>query len=462
TNLFFDFPTVGGDPNNDHWYSVRAVGDLGLRSRRANAVLYNEGIYACNLNTDVALSSLVTPNISLVSGCGAYVSDVEIIVINGGIQTVSDIQVGYQVNNDPAVTATLAITLEPGQSHTHVFDDPLSIMDGGLINFKAWSSVLDDEFAVNDTVYQEITSSIYPGTGEPVDYSEDFEGAIPPAYWTVLNPDDDLTWEVANVTGITGTNTTTMFVDNYFYSNQGQEDVLASVPVDLSGPSLTNPVLSFDLAYAPYNLTNYYDALRVDIYSDCGEQFEGTIYFKEGAELATVSATTNVYSPGSANDWRTEIVNLTDYLGTAITLQFVNVTGYGNSLYLDNINIFQSEPPTAGYTVTTEDICQNSSVIFQSTSTGGGLTQEWDFGVGALPTVATGPGPHIVTYSEAGSIGFTLTVTNAGGMDTQSGVIEVAPVPGPDFSFAADDQGNVVFTDISTNDTSYSWDFGDD
>ena len=462
TELLFDIPTNGGDPSADHWYSVRAIGDDGLRSRRAVAEFYNDGLFACNLGTDVGLTSLISPNVNFISGCEAFVSDVEIEIFNGGALTLTDINVGYQVNNEPAVSEILSITLESFESYTHIFSEPLNIMDGGELEFKVWASVANDEFVANDTAFQDITSTIYPGTGEPIEYTEDFEDAAPPVYWSIINPDDGLTWEVReDIIGADGSPTTTMFVDNYFYNSSGQEDVLASVPIDLTDPSIENPALTFDLAYAPYNLTTWFDAMRIDVYSDCGEQFEGTVYFKEADVLATVPPTTSVFEPGSSNDWRNEMISLADYVGSAITIQFINITGYGNSLYLDNINIFQAEAPVADLSVSSEVICQGESVIFTSNSTGGGLTEDWDFGVGAFPPTASGAGPHFVTYNDAGNISYTLTVTNSGGSDVVSGAIEVAPLPVPDFSFAADDQGNVNFTDLSANGTSYSWDFGD-
>ncbi|MCB0640808.1 MAG: PKD domain-containing protein, partial [Phaeodactylibacter sp.] len=425
--------------------------------------LYLDNIEVLQVNTDIALSSLVSPNVDQITNCGTYSTDVEVLVTNGGSQTISDIEVSYQVNNLPVVSATLPIALDPGQQYAYTFDNPLTLAEGGLINFKAWSSVSDDEWSGNDTVHLEIDAVIYPGTGEPLDYTEDFEGNALPAYWKILNPDDAITWEMANVIGSTGTLTTALSLNNYFYNNGGAEDYLISVPIDLTSAGLTNPFLAFDLAYTFLSTINIYqyDALRIDLYSDCGEQFEEIIYYKEEYELATVPPIGVQYQPNNAEDWRTELVDLSDYLGTTITLHFVNITESGNDLFLDNIRVFQFDPPTAGYSISNEEICENTPAIFQSTSTGFFSTHNWDFGAGAVPALATGPGPHIVTYTMPGSSNVSLTVTNVVGTATESGTIEVVEPPIPDFSFAADDQGNVVFTDLSTNGTSYSWDFGD-
>src|SRR5690606_7477511 len=145
-----------------------------------------------------------------------------------------------------------------------------------------------------------------------------FESGTPPDFWFILNPDGGITWQEATVTGITGDNTTCMRVNNFAYAATGQEDDLVSIPFDLGAPGITFPVLTFDVAYAPYNLTQYFDALRVDIYTECGNEFSASVYEKVGSELATRPTTTAVFSPNGADEWRTESIDLSDYIGESI------------------------------------------------------------------------------------------------------------------------------------------------
>ncbi|MBK7407852.1 MAG: hypothetical protein IPJ40_07080 [Saprospirales bacterium] len=70
-----------------------------------------------------------------------------------------------------------------------------------------------------------------------------------------------------------------MWVNNYDYPSAGEEDALLTLPIDLSDAN-ENTLLTFDLAYSVYNLNQWWDALRVDVYTDCGDTFAGTVYYK--------------------------------------------------------------------------------------------------------------------------------------------------------------------------------------
>ncbi|MBE9488646.1 MAG: T9SS type A sorting domain-containing protein, partial [Bacteroidetes bacterium] len=81
------------------------------------------------------------------------------------------------------------------------------------------------------------------------------------------------------------------------------------------------------------------DAFRVDVSLDCGETFTA-IYEKDGLDLSTVgSYITSTWTPSSANDWRTEEIDLTAYEGENVLFRFININGYGNSTFIDNINV---------------------------------------------------------------------------------------------------------------------------
>ena len=48
---------------------------------------------------------------------------------------------------------------------------------------------------------------------------------------------------------------------------------------------------------------------------------------------------TSNWTPAAASDWRNESIDLTAFVGENIIVRFVNVNGYGNSTYVDNINV---------------------------------------------------------------------------------------------------------------------------
>ncbi|NNC94140.1 MAG: T9SS type A sorting domain-containing protein [Chitinophagales bacterium] len=173
-------------------------------------------------------------------------------------------------------------------------------------------------------------------SGQTLPLMEDFQGSFVPQGWTIENPDGSNTWQLAaSVTGASGGSTRATFVDNFTYNASGNEDYFVSMQLDLSGNSTAT--LTFDVAYAQYDNT-YSDGMRVEIAPNCNS-FSDVVFNKSGSILATVPDQTTAFSPSSSNDWRNETINLDSYAGSIITIRFVNVNGYGNNLYLDNINI---------------------------------------------------------------------------------------------------------------------------
>lgn len=166
---------------------------------------------------------------------------------------------------------------------------------------------------------------------------EDFQGSFLPSGWAIVNSGGTITWAQSQaITGASGTTTLAAFMDNYNYNNVGAEDMLLTFPIDLTNATAAS--LSFDVAYARYNAT-LFDALRIDVSTDCGSSFSNTVYNKADTVLATTSDQSGAWSPSTSNEWRNDVVDLQPFLGQTIVVRFVGINGYGNNLYLDNINI---------------------------------------------------------------------------------------------------------------------------
>ncbi|MCS6824892.1 MAG: glycosyl hydrolase [Cytophagaceae bacterium] len=109
------------------------------------------------------------------------------------------------------------------------------------------------------------------------------------------------------------------------------------------------------------------------------------------------------------------------YSGTGTNLNYINIV-YETGL-----------PPDANFVATPLNTCIGNHIVFTNTSTNlaGSETYTWNFGAGATPATATGPGPHIVSYSTSGQKTVSLTVTNMVGPDTETKInyINIAPPP---------------------------------
>ncbi len=185
----------------------------------------------------------------------------------------------------------------------------------------------------------------------------DFEGAdFPPASWERQNLGNDCNLWVADASptlrGLSGTRTKAAVMKHFGYTGTGQEDILVSPYINLTGAGIADANLEFDLAYRQRNGgTN--ETLRIDVSTDCGATWVATpIYTKTGATLATVGNSTIAFIPTSTAQWRREVVSLNAYLGQSIKVRFVTVNANGNNLYIDNIKIYDTRP-NVGLTVAT-------------------------------------------------------------------------------------------------------------
>ena len=154
--------------------------------------------------------------------------------------------------------------------------------------------------------------------------------------WSIINPDQNYTWELAT-TPEGGTNTSMRMEFFNYEDHLGELDLLITPVFDLTDAPAAQ--LKFDVAYARFQSSD--DGLRVILLSDCSMDVSSgvVVYNKSGAALATTSSTTSDFVP--ANDqWRKEAVDLSAYVGQAdLQLAFVGFNDWGNNLYIDNVSL---------------------------------------------------------------------------------------------------------------------------
>ncbi|NHN26879.1 T9SS type A sorting domain-containing protein [Flavobacterium jejuense] len=163
---------------------------------------------------------------------------------------------------------------------------------------------------------------------------EDFQAVFPPNGFEIVNPDVNLTWELNETVGGYGLSDRCIYI-NAYNSTAGQTDDI-KIFVDMT--NYENASLNFDVAYAIWGSINY-EGLEVLVSTDCGVTFQ-SLYFKESDQLATApSNPTTVFVP-TATQWRTETIDLSNYQGfDKVLLLFRVHEGYGQNLYIDNINV---------------------------------------------------------------------------------------------------------------------------
>ncbi len=207
------------------------------------------------------------------------------------------------------------------------------------VQFSAASLYTVTLVATNSFGSQTVTQTNYINisSGALAPIVEPFQGPFTPTGWTIASAGGAYTWaQSASIIGTTGTPTVAAYVENYNYNNPGAEDKLITFPIDLTGQTVAS--LTFDVAYARYSST-LFDGLRVDVSTDCGATWPNAVYNKSDSILATIEDQAGSWFPDSMSQWRNEFVDLTAFAGQRIVIRFVNVNGYGNNLFVDNVNV---------------------------------------------------------------------------------------------------------------------------
>ena len=159
---------------------------------------------------------------------------------------------------------------------------------------------------------------------------------------------------------------------------------------------------------------------------DCGSTWDlVAAYDGSDASFTTAGAVTSAFAPADSTYWchgsssvTCPTIDLDAYSGTAgVRVKFVAVNGYGNNLYLDNINISgQAQfPPVAAFTGDTAG-CTGKTLQFYDYTAPSAASRMWSF-QGGTPSTSTSANPS-VTYATSGTYDVKLVVANAAGVDS--------------------------------------------
>ena len=186
--------------------------------------------------------------------------------------------------------------------------------------------------------------------GYSLPFTENFESAnFDTKGWTIENPDNMITWDIAQVAGNSPGNLAAR-MDFFNYAvPPGRRDRLVSPALDFTG---MNPVfMTFQHAYAD-RYTSYSDSLIIYVSEDCGVSWERIFGAGEKGQgtFATVPKMTTVFVPAVPDDWcgggwgsACYLIDLTNYANKqGIQIAFESYNRFGNNLYIDNISISPS------------------------------------------------------------------------------------------------------------------------
>ena len=287
------------------------------------------------LPNNAALGIFLAP---LPTSCADPVTP-EFELTNLGADTLTDLTLHWQIDQG-AVQSQLWTGNLPLLTTTAVTLPPMSLNPGthDLLVYATDPNGYPDGDPSNDTIG--ISFDIQPAPGnQPVPFMETFEssGNIPPG-WEIYNPDLDETWSRTPFAGANNSSAS-FWISLFYYQSINEEDGLITPPFDFS--TAPAPVLTFDLSYRRRTIFSSGDTLKVQVSTDCGITWQ-TEYANYGFAMATVLPNFSAipWQPGSASEWRTEVVDLSAYAGMqGVRVRFLCINGGEQNIYLDNIGV---------------------------------------------------------------------------------------------------------------------------
>lgn len=283
------------------------------------------------LAIDAALTHIVSPEIST---CSNTISPI-VIIRNLGTSTLTSVTLEYGLSGSTTSTVTKSIEVEAYDT-TKIFLPEVSL-PSSFGNQTITISVKNPNGSVDQRLENNSLSRsfLYSPTVE-LPYNETFSDLD---LYGVKNPDNLKSWEITN-TGGNGENNTSAYID--LLDNHeiiGEKDYL--VTPGFSSKGMSNLSLSFKYAYG---MTDEFsnDALVVRISLNCGNSFSASneVFNKSGTLLSTAQASELPFVPSTSGHWREECLNLSNYVGYEnLQIAFIAISGRGNNLYIDDIEI---------------------------------------------------------------------------------------------------------------------------
>lgn len=294
-------------------------------------------------NNDVKAVSVNVPNNSIVYCAQSFVPSIRIQ--NQGSLPLTSVTVNVSVDNGTPVATTVTLNV-PSLQETVVSANALTSAAGSH-TIKIYTSApngSNDQRVSNDTA-----TATFTVTGAATDpLSESFEGnTFPTTGWGITNTSDVPDYNPVRVNTAFHSGSRSVKFDSHNFQLFGKASMLAT-------PEVTIPITadSVKVAFwraAAQSASFNSDTLEILFSTDCGQTFTSA-YKKGGEALRTRNDFTSSEFIPLNTEWIADTVDLSAALAgqhTKFTIQFRSINGYGNNIYLDDINIYSKELPAA-------------------------------------------------------------------------------------------------------------------
>lgn len=294
-------------------------------SKTVHQAAFSKPPYASDLNItgiqDLSCVSTASPGVS---------------IENQGSVNLTSCVVNYSLDGAAYQTQNWTGNLAPG-STANVNLPALSGLSNGSHTYSCYLSAPNAIAALTNQASPAKKVFVTYPTAVAVPVTQDFSSAtFPPAgFGTVASVGSEI-WNRAAVSQGGGSGS----AESMFYEIQSGALDLYLPKTDINMAGQTAASLDFFEAYTYYTSggNSLYDTLQVLASTNCGNSWQ-TIWEASGVALATAPASASAFSPTAAQ-WKGYSLSLNSLLGQSnVLVKFVGRSGYGNNLYIDNINL---------------------------------------------------------------------------------------------------------------------------
>ncbi|MEY5049013.1 MAG: hypothetical protein RLZZ175_2372 [Bacteroidota bacterium] len=252
---------------------------------------------------------------------------------NKGSNTITSFQLGITLNNQTLPTYKWNGNLSVGDSID--INIPSINLKGGVNTILAYIqkvNLLNDGNNSNDTIEYTIkylNQSILP-------FVDNFDQTLNSNFWKISSELNSINWTRTTTSKKSGLSAYT--VANYNATNAG---IGKKSTLETNNYFIT-PQSNFNLDYA-YNTLNdngitYSDTLEISISTNCGQSFQ-SIFKKGGSQLITATSSNTIRFKPTLNEWSNIQLDLSAFQNKEAIFRITNISGYGNDLFIDNLNI---------------------------------------------------------------------------------------------------------------------------
>lgn len=286
-------------------------------------------------SNDAEAQKAINPANNIIYCSGTFIPQLQIR--NIASQPLNSVRLNVSIDNGAVTSSNINLSL-PSLATTTLTGDAINITPGNhtIKMFTSLPNGVTDQRPENDTV--STIFSVIGTSAAPI--TEGFENnSFPPAGWGIGNNSDLVEYNPTRVANAAHSGTASLKFDNHNYQLFGKYALLSSPKINI--PINADSVKITFWRAAAQATSNVADTLQILFSVDCGQTFISA-YKKGGASLRTTETlTTSDYIP-AANEWVADTADLTSYVAGKydnLIVQFRNINGFGNNVYLDDINI---------------------------------------------------------------------------------------------------------------------------